>query len=154
MAAGAWVTYNHLTELMCDGTLDLDTHAFRVVLVNSSYTPNRAHTAWSSISANELSTANGYTANGYGITQTWTRSGATTTFDSDDPTWAVTGSALAARYAVLMHDADGNGTIASTDVPLAYCLLDTTPADYSVAPGNNFTIQISASGYFSVGDAA
>ncbi len=120
MAAGAWTTYYHLTEIMVDGTIDLDTHEFRVVLVSSSYTPSRSHTAWSSISTYENSTANGYTQNGYQITQTLSRNNGTTTFDSDDPTWTVSSSNLAARYAVLMHDADGNGTLPSTEVPLAY----------------------------------
>jgi hypothetical protein len=151
MTAGAWITYNHLPQKIGDGTIDLDAAGcFRVVLVTSSYTPDRAHTAWSSISANEKATANGYTQGGFGITQTWTQATATSTFDSDDPSWAVTGSALAARYAVLVHDANGDGTLAAGDKPIAYCLLDTTPADYSVNPGNAFTIQLNASGYFQV----
>jgi len=154
MTAGSWVTYYQVSELVGDGTIDLDAAShFRVVLVSSSYTPSRSHTAWSDISTYEKATAYGYTQGGYGITQTWNRVSATTTFDSDDPTWTVTGSALAARYAVLMHDADGNGTLAAGDIPIAYVLLDTTPADYSVSPGSNLVLQINSSGYFNITDA-
>ena len=149
MAAGSWTLFYHVPELALEGTVDFDAaDRFRVVLVSSSYTPSQAHTAWSDISANELSTANGYTANGVGMTQTVTRSSGTTTFDMDDPTWTASGGPITARYAVLMHDANGDGTIASTDVPIAYLLLDTTPADYTVTDGNTFTININASGVF------
>lgn len=152
--AGPWTTYNQTSELIADGTVDLDAAGrFRVVLVNSGYTANRTHTTWGDIRTNELSTGNGYTANGFGITQTWTRSGATTTFDSDDPTWAITTATVSARYAVLMHDANNDGTIATADVCLAYCLLDNTPADHLVAPGNNFIVQINAGGIFRIQDA-
>jgi hypothetical protein len=155
MTAGPWVSYNHLPLKIGDGTLDLDAAShFRVVLLSSSYTPSRAHTAWSSLSSYELATANGYTQGGVGITNTYTANGATSTFDSDDPDWTVSSSALAARYAALVHDANADGALASGDVVMAYCLLDTTPADYSVNPGNHFTIQIDANGYFQIGDAA
>jgi hypothetical protein len=154
MTAGAWTTYNHVSELALKGVDFSAASHFRVVLVDSGYTPDLTHTAWSSISANEKATANGYTANGFGITQTVTRSGAKSTFDSDDPKWTVSGSALAARYAVLVRDANGDGALAAGDYPIAYSLLDATPQDYSVNPGNDFTVQINADGYFSLNKAA
>jgi hypothetical protein len=152
MTAGSWVLYYHTPQIIGDGAVDLDAAShFRVVLIGSGYTPSRSHTVWSDISANEKTTANGYTVGGVGITNTYTASGSgTSTFDSNDPSWTVTSSALAARYAVLVHDANGDGALAAGDKPLAYCLLDTTPADYSVSPGNNFTIQLNANGYFQV----
>ena len=153
MAADAWVVYDHVTEIMADGTLDFDTDSFRVALVTSSYTPSNAHTAWSSISGNEVANGNGYSTHGDAVTVTWTRSSDTTTFDSDDPAWTASGGSITARYAVLVHDADGNGSIAAGDAPIAYSLLDNTPADVTAADGADLTIQLNANGYFQVSRA-
>ena len=36
--------YNSFREYLADGTIDLDTHTFKVLLTSSSYTPSTAHT--------------------------------------------------------------------------------------------------------------
>lgn len=150
MAADAWVVYDQIVEVMADGTLDFDTDSFRVALVTSSYTPSASHTAWSSISGNEVANGNGYSTHGDGITVTWSQTSGTATFDSDNPSWTASGGSITARYAVLVHDANGDNALAGTDIPIAYSLLDNTPADVVANDGADLTIQISSNGYFQV----
>lgn len=98
---------------------------------------------YADISANELSTANGYTAGGFTCTSvTWTNSAGTMTFDMDDPTWTASGGAIAARYAAIYSDTS------TGDKLLCYSLLDQTPADVSAANGTAFVVQINASGVY------
>lgn len=151
MTAGAWVTYNHTPLIVGNATVDLDAAGtLRVVLIGSGYTPARTHTLWSDISANEVSASNGYAAGGYTLTQTYTRSGSTSTLDADDPTWAITTATVSAWTAVLMHKA--GATLTANDLPLAYCILDIASAPHTVSPGNSLTLQLNVAGIFTIGD--
>lgn len=147
-AAAAWSLYNGFSEYMGDGTFDVDDDLFTVVLLSSSYTPSASHDTYSDISAAELSTANGYTVGGFNITQTWVRSTATTTFDSNNPSWTASGGSITARYAVLVHIAAGSGVPQTGDKILMYSLLDSDPADVTANDGADFVINISTSGFF------
>lgn len=150
MAAGKWQLYDQ-AKLNIGGAVDLTAAShFRVCLVDSTYVPALTHSTWNDVVAKELPTANGYTANGFGITQSWTNVSGVETFDSDDPTWTATTGSIAARYAVLVHDANGDGTLATSDKLIAYCLLDATPADVIATAGNAFVIQIDVAGYFTL----
>ena len=93
---------------------------------------------------NELSTANGYTAGGTSVTPSWTRSTGTATFDISDPSWTASGGSIVARFAAIVDETP------TPDRVVAYCLLDNTPADVTTTTGNTLTIQISASGVFSL----
>lgn len=151
-AAGKWQLFNSFKGFMADGTIDLDeASSFRCALVTSSYTAALTHDTWSDISTNEVANGNGYATHGAAMTCTWTESPAGTwTFDSDNPTWAATDSGITARYAVIVHDTDANGALAAGDKVVAYCLLDSTPADVTVTAGNPLVIQIAATGIFAV----
>ena len=60
MAAGAWTLFHGAKEKLCDGTIDLDTHSFKVALLTSAWTPNLATNAvWADISANEVANGDG-----------------------------------------------------------------------------------------------
>ena len=146
MAAGSWTLFHGAKEKLCDGTIDLDTHSFKVALLASTWTPNLATNAvWADISVNDLATANGYTAGGAALgTPTWTNSSGTMTFDAVDPEWTATGGSITARYAVIYDD-----TAASDDL-LCYCLLDTAPADVTATTGNVFLIELHANGIFTL----
>lgn len=138
--------YQSFREYLGDGTIDLDTHTFKVLLTSSSYTPNAGtHTQISDIT-NELSTANGYTAGGETLSATWVRSGATVTFDATDTVWTASGGSIVARYAVIYDDT----TTSPADALVAYILLDTTPADVTTTAGNTLTLQWNASGIFTL----
>lgn len=143
MAAGAWVVTNAIKERMGNGEINFDTDTFKVRLYTSS--SNLAATSDDATAVtNELSTANGYTNGGYAVTPTWTRSGGTATFDISDPTWTASSSGITARFAAIVDETP------SPDRVVAYCLLDNTPADVTTTAGNTLTIQISASGVFSM----
>lgn len=144
MAASAWALFHGAKEYIADGTIDLDSDTFKCILLASSWTPSlSADDAYADISANELSTANGYTAGGFTCTNvTWVNSSGTMTFDMDDPTWTASGGAITARYAAIFSDTS------TGDKLLCYSLLDQTPADVSAADGTAFVVQINASGVF------
>lgn len=147
MAAGAWKVYGAAVEKVSKGTLDLDTHTFRMVLLTSSYTPNQGtHATWTDASANELAAAGGYSTHGKLLTATVNRSSLVVTFDCDDQAW--TSATFTAKYAAIVRDADANGALASTDDLLCYCELE---AGGTVSPSAaTLTVTINASGVFTL----
>ena len=137
--------YQSFREFVADGTIDLDSHTFKVMLTSSSYTPNAGTHSVKTDVTNELSTAFGYTAGGETLASvTWVRSGGTVTWDAADTVWTASGGSITARYAVIYSD-----TAASKEL-VAYILLDTTPADVTATTGNTFTLQWNASGIFTL----
>lgn len=143
MAAGAWVVTNAIKERIGNAEINFDTDTFKVVLLAN--TSNIAATSDDATAVTgELSTANGYTAGGVTVTPTWTRATGTVTFDISDPSWTAAGGSIVARWAAIYD------TTPTPDRVVAYCLLDNTPADVTTTTGNTLTIQISASGVFSM----
>jgi len=141
--AASLTFYQSFREFLGDGTIDLDNHTFKVLLTSSSYTPNAGTHSVKADVTNELATANGYTAGGATLANvTWTRSGATVTFNADDTVWTASGGTITARYAVIYDDT------AASDELVCYILLDTTPADVSATTGNTLTLQWDAAGIF------
>lgn len=145
MAADTPVFYRLAYTSIMNGDINLEDDSYRAVLVTSSYTPDVTHDAWSDISANEAS-GTGYTANGNSATLTVSESSGTITVDMDDQSWAT--STITAKYLVVMRDADDNGTIASTDLPIFYIDLNTSGSLSSV--GATFSVTINAAGILSV----
>jgi len=147
MAAGAFKVYGAALEAISKNTVDLDSNTFRMILVTSTHTPNQAtHSTYADVSANEV-VGTGYTSSGKLLTATVTRSSLVVTFDVDDQSW--TSSTITAKYAVIVKDADANGTLASTDALLCYCDLETGGGSISTTAGT-FTVTINASGVFTL----
>jgi len=145
MAANPWFMYGEAQKLVLDGTIDLDTDSFRMVLVDNTYVLNQSTDAlWSAISADEI-TGTGYTANGKAITPTIARSGLVTTFDCDDQSWASSTLANVA-YAVIVRDADSNGALAAGDIPMFAMELE-AGGSVSTTSGT-LAITISATGVY------
>lgn len=149
MAVSTFGLYGAAAEGIMDGTIALESDSFRAVLLTSSYTPNQStHAAWSSLSTYQVSTGNGYTANGASVTISVTRSGLVVTVDTGDVTWTPgVGETLTAKYFVIMKDANADGTIASTDIPIGLMDLNFGGASAS-ATNDDFTVGIHASGLF------
>ena len=143
MAAGAWVVVNAIKERMGNAEINFDTDTFKVRLYTSSSDLSATSDDASAVT-NELSTANGYTAGGASVTPTWTRSTGTCTFDVSDPSWTASGGSIVARFAAIVDETP------TPDRVVAYCLLDSTPADVTTTTGNTLTLQISASGVFTL----
>lgn len=142
MAADAWQFYDTFKEYMADNTIDLDGDTFIMGLVTSTYTFSASHSTISDIT-NELS-GSGYARDT--LVASWVRSGGTVTFDSDDGVFTASGGPITARRAFIFDDTPTS----PADPLVCSSLLDNAPADVSVTDGNTLTIQINASGIFTL----
>lgn len=140
MAAGSWTFTNTGRTSLLNGTFDLDTDTFKIALFLSTSNIGASSTTYAGVT-NEVANGSGYTTGGNSVTGSL--SGTTTvTFDASDPTaWTASGGTITARFAVL-YEVSGN--------VLAYCLLDSAPADVSATSGNTLTVTINASGVFTL----
>ena len=91
--------------------------------------------------------APGYETGGKTIATTWTQTAGTATFGVANPSWVATGGSIVARFAVLYSDTATNKDL------IAYCILDSTPADVTCTVGNTLTIEINASGALTLAGA-
>jgi hypothetical protein len=154
MAAGKWKLYETAKLYLADGTFDLDDNTnWRCALFLSTSNANTlggTNDVYADLT-NEHANANGYTTGGATITPTWTQSAGTATFDSGDPQWTASGGSIIARFGVIYKNATVNSIVKPL---LAVCLLDTTPADVTATTGNTLTVQMNASGIFTLSGAA
>ena len=154
MAAGKWKVYDLAKKYLADGTLDLDdTTNWKVALFLSTSNANTLSVGTGVYGdlTNEHANANGYTTGGVAIgSETWTNSSGTITFDAADAQWTASGGSIAARFAVIYKNATVNSIVKPL---LCVCLLDTTPADVTATNGNTFTVQMNASGIFTLSGA-
>jgi len=86
----------------------------------------------------------GYLTTGQTVAATWVDATGTVTLDVANAAWTATGGSIVARFAVLYND-----SAADKDL-IAYCILDSTPADVTCTVGNTLTIEINASGAFTL----
>lgn len=139
MAAGSWTFTNATRTALLNGTHDLDTDTFKMALFQSTSNIGAGSTTYAGLT-NEVANANGYTTGGNATVLSL--SGTTTvTVDCTDESWTASGGSITARFAVI-YEVGGN--------VVAYCLLDSTPADVTVTDGNTLTVQIHANGVFTL----
>lgn len=138
MAAGSWTFTNEGRSRLLEGMF-LVGDTYKMALFLSTSNLGAASTTYAGLT-NEHANANGYTTGGTAVTIS--KSGTTTvTVTSTNATWTASGGSITARYAVI-YEVGGN--------VLAYCLLDSTPADVTATDGNTLTVQIHASGVFTL----
>lgn len=137
-APGPWVMYNEFKETLGKKVVDLVNDTFKVGLFLSTSNAGAATlaTAQYATLTNQVATANGYTATGTSVTPGWTRSTGTVTFDTSDAAWTASGGSITARFAVLYDNTSTNKDL------VAYCLLDSAPADVVVSDTNTLTINV------------
>lgn len=133
--------YNKFPEYFGDNTIDLDGDTFKIALMNSSHTFTATNTIWANVSANELSTANGYTSPGQNMTTTWVESAGTVTFDATNIQWTASGGSIVATDAVIYSDT------ASSD-ELAYSI--DFEGTETAGDGTPFNVNFNASGIFTI----
>jgi hypothetical protein len=138
--------YNSFLEYLGDGTIDLDTHTFKLKLVTSSYTFSAAHTVVADLT-NEVS-GGGY-AEATLDSVTWTRSSGVVTFDCADEVFTASGGNFTARRWVLYDDTPTS----PADPLIASGLLNNADADVTVTDGNTLTWAPNASGIFTLQEA-
>ena len=127
------------------GQMDYLSDAIRMTLHTTTYAPNiDTHEAFAD-ATNELSTANGYTANGVALankTVSYNATGNVTTYSADDFSWTASGAGLTFRYTVGHDDTVATGPPAK---PLIGFMDDT---GVTLAAGSTYTVDITASGLF------
>lgn len=152
MPAGNWIMYGNALEQILDGNIDLDSNAFRMVLLTSAYTPaQNTHAAYSSLSGSEVANGNGYAMHGKLLAVTTTRTGGAVAIDCDDQSWG--SSTFSAKYAAIVKDGDANGALAAGDIPVMYCDLETGGGSLSPSNGT-LSITINAAGLYTITAAA
>lgn len=141
MAAAAWFFHGEGIEDLLDGTSVIGTATFKCILTDAAYTPAQADTSFT----NQLSTANGYTADGITCTITVTNSSGTITIDSTtDPSWTASGAGIAAANAHIIKS--------SSTQPIFTSVLN-AGTNLTATAGNPFTITMNASGICSLAAA-
>ena len=144
MPAGSWIVFNRAKLKLANGSLDLDTNPFRMVLTTSSqaldatFVGTSTDCRYSDLTAEVVGT--GYTATGKLLTATWTQSTGTITFDVDDQAW--TSSTITAKYAVIYADNTNDDLLCFVD-------LETGGGSVSTTAGT-LTVTINASGVFTL----
>lgn len=146
MAAGAWTVYHEFKLALGNKLVDLDTDTIKCALFLSTSNAGSASLASARYGTltNQHANANGYATGGVTVVGTYNNSSGTLTFDVADPSWTAAGGSITARFAVLYSDTATNKDL------IAFCLLDSTPADVAVTDGNTLTIQINAAGVFTL----
>lgn len=146
MAAGTWVVYDEFKLSLGKKVFNLTADAVKMALYQSTSNAGAASLVGAQYATltNQVAAANGYTTGGVTCAPTYTNSAGTETFDIADASWTAAGGSIVARYAVLYDD-----TALNKDL-IAYCLLDASPADVTLTDGNTLTVQIAASGVFTL----
>lgn len=138
---GTTNVFNSWPEYMAEAA-NTATDTFIMGLTTSSWTPSQSSHSLLSDVTNEVS-GNGYARQAL-ASVTSNRSGAVLTFDFADPVFTASGGSIVARYWFIFDD-----TVAG-DPLVAYGLIDQTPADVTTTTGNTLTINVNASGLFTV----
>lgn len=139
-AAGTWTFTNQSRTYLLNGTFDIDSDTWKMALFLSTSNLGASTTTFAGVTNEHGTTSTGYTAGGVSVTLSL--SGTTTvTVDSTDATWTAGSAGITARFAAI-YEVGGN--------VLCYCLLNSTPADESATSGNDLTVQINASGVFTL----
>lgn len=139
MAAGPWTVYNEFKATLGLNKLNLNTDSMKVALFISTSNAGNAALVGAQYATltNEVAAANGYATGGVSVAPgTYSQAAGTATFDTADASWTASGGSITARFAVVY-----DFTATNKDL-IAYCLLDSTPADVTVTTGNTLTIQI------------
>lgn len=149
MAASAWSLFDIAKKHIGNNTYSLSaTSGFNMTLHSNSASTNLsgAITTWASIGS-EITPAGKYAAGGLALSGTVWTTGASAgqyKFDCTDPVFSASGAAIQSiRFAVIMFSGG-----ATSGFPLCYAPLST--AQFSVASGNTLTVQMNASGIFTL----
>lgn len=135
MAAGPWTPTTATRLKMLNGQFDWDSDSWKVALFLSTSNIGAASTTYAALT-NQHANANGYTTGGIAVTISLTGTTTITAAFASNPIWTAAGGPITARYAVL-YEVGG-------DVAL-YCLLDSTPADFTATDGNTLTVDADGS---------
>lgn len=124
---------------------NLSADTFKMILLNSSYTPSQENDEkLADIVANEIS-GSGYSRQTL-TNVTWTRSSGVATFDCDPVVFTASGGDITARRYVVYDDT----TTSPADLLVCYGLLNSAGTDVTATNGNTLTVTPNASGLFTL----
>ena len=154
MAAGKWKLYDQTKFQIGSGTFNFNAAStWKMALFVSTSNANTLTLATATFATltGEVAAGNGYTAGGVALTgQSYTNAAGVETFTIGNGVFTATGGSITARFAVIYAATTLNGIVSPI---VCVSLLDVTPADVTVTAGNTLTIQINASGVFTVSGA-
>lgn len=148
MAASAWAIYNLAKKKIGNTTINLAATVFRITLHTSASNANTATLGvYNSVTA-EVTEANGYSSSGKALTsEVWTvgASAGSYKFDCDDVIWTGTGGTIPnIKFAVIWLSA---ATSAGRHL---LCRSQLSTSQFTVSSGNTLTLQMNASGVFTL----
>lgn len=143
--AGKWKVYEQAKLELGEGLIDLSSGTINMALYTSASNANTLSVNKAKADlTNEVAQANGYLTGGVGISPfTWTNNAGLVTFTGANGVWTASGGSITARFAVIYKAGTFGGIL---NPIICVCLLDTTPADVTVADGQQLIVTISASG--------
>ncbi len=112
MATGDFTLFEEFADQIGEEGHKFDTDTLKLGIVDDTITPTAADATptWSDYSANEVSTAGGYTANGVTLSSvTWTESGGVATLDAADVSLSKNESGFTDAYWAILYN-DTNAT--------------------------------------------
>jgi hypothetical protein len=128
---------NKILFMLASGDIDFDSDTFKIILMQSGFTYNPdTHEDYADVSANELATANGYTAGGAtlaGVSVTENDSTNTCDITWNDASWTASGGSLVASGAIIYDDT----TTVPADAIVGYIDFG---GDQTTLDGGTFTI--------------
>lgn len=143
MAATAWSFYNEAKKYIGNGTIKLGVDTFKMQLHTSASNASTFTLSTAASVSSEVSAGNGYTAGGATLASVvWTvgASAKQYKFDCADPVWTATGGNIAnIKFAVIKNSAG-----------YAVCWSRLTTAQFTLTSANTLTVQINASGVFTL----
>ncbi len=136
---GAWTIPTAAKTSLLDGTFDIDSDTWKCALFLSTSNIGAATTTYAGVT-NEVAAANGYSTGGVSVTGALT---GTTTVKAawGTATFTASGGTIVGRFAAI-YEVSGR--------VIAYCLLDSAPADVTIADGNSLALDISTNGAFTL----
>jgi hypothetical protein len=131
MTAGPWQFPNGARQNLLNGTFDIDSDSWKVALVQSTSNIGPSTTTWAGVT-NEVANGNGYATGGQPVTLALAGTASVTASFASDPVFTAAGGSISGIRTAVLYEVGGN--------VLAYCLVDSTPADVTVTSGNTLTI--------------
>jgi hypothetical protein len=121
MARGDFTLFEEFADELGEGVHTLGSDTVKLGIVDDTLTPTAADATprWADYSANEVTTAGGYTANGETLTTvTYTEAAGVATFDSDAMSLTQDGSGFTDAYWAIMYNdsADADQAIGFIDL--------------------------------------
>jgi hypothetical protein len=107
MAAGDVTIFEEFAEMLAQETFNFDSDTLKLGIIDNSTPPTAADATprWGDYSANEVSTAGGYTADGETLANvSWSEADGVATLDADNVSLAQDGSGFTDAYWGIIYD--------------------------------------------------